>query len=83
MRRTIADLTKQQITVMEGKTLVSCTPARIELHEFDAVKVDQDWYVVTAIVDDEVLEIERIIELNVLDDYLLERQCEELNEGDM
>lgn len=64
-------------------TPLSLDFVKTQLCELDTIKVDQDWYVIVGKIEDRGYVVEPIYELNVLDDYLTERQCEELSQEEM
>jgi hypothetical protein len=89
MKRTVLDtntgLIKTDIINQNGECTSSAfTKVPFEICELNTIKVDTDrWYVITETLAEGIYVIERIFELDVLDDYLITKQCEELNEGDM
>ena len=84
MKQTIiVDINKQEVTIKEGMKLISCSPAKIEMFEFNSIRVDHNWYTITETLDEGVHVVQTLFELDVLDDYITTKQCEELSEGDM
>ena len=83
MRQTvIVDVNKQEVTIKEGMKLISCSPAKITVHELNSVRVDHDWYIIEETLDEGVYVVQTIFQ-DAYDSFIYEKHCEELNEGDM